>query len=129
LQAIGSKHALMTTGFAPGAYKLAIGFAVPNSEIVKESADSEKLSVCEETKNALRKPARGCEWAVTRTDECGRLTSWILMVRHLILQAQMARGYPSSQDQPRLPEFPTAKVSKPERIVRAPTLNLGPLAR
>jgi hypothetical protein len=81
-------EALIAAGFAPGAYQLAIGFAVPNNEIVKESADSEKLVVSEETKNALRKHVRGSEWAVTRTDERGRVTSWVLTVRHLVPQAQ-----------------------------------------
>src|SRR3954468_10744581 len=36
-------EALIAAGFAPGAYNLALGFAVPNSEIVKESPDSDKL--------------------------------------------------------------------------------------
>jgi hypothetical protein len=54
----------------------------------KESADSEKFIVCDETKNALRKHVRGSEWAITRADERGRLTSWILTVRHLIPQAR-----------------------------------------
>jgi len=81
-------EALLAAGFVPDTYKLAIGFAVPNSEIVKESPDSEKLVVCDETKNALRKHVRGSEWAITRTDERGRVTSWLLIVRHLIPQAQ-----------------------------------------
>lgn len=61
---------------------------MPNSEIVKELADSEKLVVCDETKNALRKHVRGSKWAITRTDERGRVTSWLLTVQHLIPQAQ-----------------------------------------
>lgn len=81
-------EAMIAAGFAPGAYKLAIGFAVPNNEIIKESADSEKLVVAEETRNALRKHVRGSEWAITRTDERGRVISWSLTVRHLIPQAQ-----------------------------------------
>src|SRR5258706_14186449 len=79
---------MIAAGCVPGAYKLDIGFAVPNSEIDKETADSEKLVVCDETKNALRKHVRGSEWMVTRTDERGRVASWSLTVRHLIPQAQ-----------------------------------------
>jgi hypothetical protein len=81
-------EAMIAAGFAPGAYKLALGFAIPNSEIVKEHADSDKLVVSEETKSALRKHIRGSEWSLTRTDERGRVTNWSLTVRHLIPQAQ-----------------------------------------
>src|SRR6266545_671040 len=81
-------EALIAAGFAPGAYQLAIGFAIPNSEIVKENADSDKLVVSEETRNALRKHVQGSEWPITRTDERGRVTNWTLTVRHLIPQAQ-----------------------------------------
>src|SRR5215211_6908556 len=45
---------MIAAGFAPGAYKLALGFAVPNSEIIKESPNSDKLVVSDETKGALR---------------------------------------------------------------------------
>src|SRR3954454_4729507 len=48
-------EAMLAAGFVPGAYHLALGFAVPNSEIVKESPDSDKLVVSAETKGALRK--------------------------------------------------------------------------
>ncbi len=81
-------EALLAAGFTPGAYQLAIGFAIPNSEIVKENADSDKLVVSEETRNALRKHVQGSEWPITRTDERGRVTNWTLTVRHLIPQAQ-----------------------------------------
>jgi hypothetical protein len=81
-------EAMIAAGFSPGAYKLAIGFAIPNSEIVKENADSDKLVVSEETRNALRKHVQGSEWPLTRTDERGHFTNWSLTVRHLIPQAQ-----------------------------------------
>src|SRR3954454_17934551 len=44
-------EALIAAGFTPGAYKLALGFAVPNSEIIKESPNSDKLVVSDETKD------------------------------------------------------------------------------
>src|SRR5215207_982571 len=47
-------EALIAAGFAPGAYNLALGFAVPNSEIIKESPKSDTLVVANETKAALR---------------------------------------------------------------------------
>jgi hypothetical protein len=81
-------EALIAAGLAPGAYKLALGFAVPNSEIVKESPDSDKLVVSDETKNALRKYVQDKEWNMTRTDERGKVTTWYLTVRHLVPQAQ-----------------------------------------
>src|SRR5829696_9296922 len=43
-------EAMLAAGFVPGVYHLALGFAVPNSEIVKESPDSDKLVVSAETK-------------------------------------------------------------------------------
>src|SRR5215208_8219584 len=47
-------EAMIAAGFAPGAYNLALGFAIPNSEIIKESPTSDKLVVSDETKAALR---------------------------------------------------------------------------
>jgi hypothetical protein len=81
-------EALIAAGFQAGSYKLAIGFAIPNNEIVKENPDSDKLIVSEETKNALKKHVQGSEWNITRTDQRRRVTSWSLSVRHLIPQAQ-----------------------------------------
>jgi hypothetical protein len=81
-------EALIAAGFAPGAYQLALGFAVPNSEIVKESPDSDKLVVSAETKSALRKHVQDKQWHITRTDESGKVTTWQLTVRYLVPQAQ-----------------------------------------
>lgn len=81
-------EALIAAGYAPGAYLLAIGFAIPNNEIVRESANSERLVVAEETKEALRKHLRGNVWNVARTDVRGRATQWQLTVKHLAPQAQ-----------------------------------------
>src|SRR5829696_8736948 len=81
-------ESLIAAGFAPGAYKLALGFAVPNSEIIKESPNSEKLVVSDETKGALRMHVQDKEWQITRTDERGKRTTWQLTVRYLIPQAQ-----------------------------------------
>jgi hypothetical protein len=81
-------EAMLAAGFVPGAYHLALGFAVPNSEIVKESPDSDKLVVSAETKGALRKHVQDKAWQITRTDERGKLTTWQLTVRHLVPQAQ-----------------------------------------
>ncbi len=81
-------EALIAAGFVPGAYTLALGFAVPNSEIVKESPDSEKLVVADETKGALRNYVQGKAWQITPTDERGKRTTWQLSVRHLVPQAQ-----------------------------------------
>jgi len=81
-------EAMLAAGFVPGAYHLALGFAVPNSEIVKESPDSDKLVVSAETKSALRKHVQDKHWQITRTDERGKRTTWQLTVRHLVPQAQ-----------------------------------------
>ena len=81
-------EALIAAGFAPGAYILALGFAIPNSEIIKESPNSEKLVVSDETKGALRMHVQDKLWQSTRTDERGKRTTWQLTVRHLVPQAQ-----------------------------------------
>ncbi|HEU4327351.1 MAG TPA: hypothetical protein VFS21_29710 [Roseiflexaceae bacterium] len=80
-------EALREAGYPAGSYSLAIGFAVPNGEIVRESADSDKMIVQEETKQALRK-LRGAEWNITRTDERGHASHWQLTIKQLIPQAQ-----------------------------------------
>lgn len=86
-------EALIAAGYAPGAYPIALGFAIPNTEIVRESSDSDKLVVCEETRNALKKRLRGNAWQITRTDERGRATSWTLTVQHLLPQAQSVGAF------------------------------------
>jgi len=77
-------EAMIAAGFAPGAYELALGFAVPNSEIIKESPTSDKLIVADETKTALRTHVQDKAWQITRTDEAGKRTTWQLTVRHLV---------------------------------------------
>jgi hypothetical protein len=81
-------EALLAAGYAPGAYALALGFAIPNTEIVKEAAGSEKLVVAEETRQTLKKHLHGQTWPITRTDARGRATHWTLTVQHLLPQAQ-----------------------------------------
>jgi hypothetical protein len=73
-------EALIAAGYAPGEYRLALGFAIPNTEIVKESA--------EEARQVLKKYLQGHTWQLTRTDTRGRVTTWTLTVRHLLPQAQ-----------------------------------------
>jgi hypothetical protein len=80
-------EALRAAGYQPGAYVLAVGFAIPNVEVVKEHADSDRMVIAEETKAALRK-LRNVEWNVTRTNERGHVSQWSLTIRHLIPQAQ-----------------------------------------
>src|SRR5215213_5916220 len=77
---------MIAAGFAPGAYNLALGFAVPNSEIIKESPNSEKLVVSDETKGALRTYVQDKQWQITRTNEHGKRTTWQLTVRYLVPQ-------------------------------------------
>jgi hypothetical protein len=82
-------EALLAAGFAPGAYTLAVGFAIPNSEIIVETkAVGDKLGVCEETRGALKKYIRGQSWPIARIDERGKVTHWTITVRHVAPQAQ-----------------------------------------
>lgn len=81
-------EALIAAGHAPGVYPLAIGFAIPNSEIVRESQDSDKLVVVDETRHALKKYLHGKEWIVTRRDLRGEQATWTLQVKQIIPQAQ-----------------------------------------
>src|SRR5215213_6467975 len=79
-------EALFAAGFASGAYTLALGFAIPNSEIIKESPHSEKLVVSVETKRVLRTQVQDKQWQITRTNERGKRTIWQLTVRYLLPQ-------------------------------------------
>jgi hypothetical protein len=79
-------EALVQGGHSPGSYDLALGFAIPNNEIVRE-AQGDKLGVGEPTKGAL-KTLRGVPMAIRRTDQRGRESLWTITIRHLIPQAQ-----------------------------------------
>lgn len=82
-------EALLAAGYEAGAYVLAVGFAIPNSEIVVETkAVGDKLGVCEETKTALKKYIRNQCWQIERTDTRGKVSSWSLTVRYIVPQAQ-----------------------------------------
>lgn len=77
---------LVKAGYAPGSYAIALGFAIPNDEMVLDTR-GDKLGVAEETKQAL-KQLRGIAQAVRRTDDRGREGQWTITIRHMIPQAQ-----------------------------------------
>jgi hypothetical protein len=79
-------EALVQAGHPPGSYDLALGFAIPNTEIVRD-AQGDKLGVGEPTKHAL-KTLRGVIQTIRRTDQRGKESIWVLTIRHLIPQAQ-----------------------------------------
>jgi hypothetical protein len=93
---------LIAAGYAPGAYALALGFAIPNTEIVRESSDSEKLIVAEETRQTLKKHLQGQRWQITRTDARGRAAHWTLRVQHLLPQAQSVCTFIAWSKAPRI---------------------------
>ncbi len=72
----------MKAGYPPGSYDIALGFAIPNEEIVLDTR-GEKLGVAEETKQALKR-LRGVAQTVTRTDDRGREEQWTIIIRHMI---------------------------------------------
>lgn len=77
---------LVKGGYSPGTYDIALGFAIPNEEIVLDTR-GEKLGVAEETRQALKR-LRGVAQAVKRTDDRGREGQWTITIRHMIPQAQ-----------------------------------------
>ncbi len=78
---------LVEAGYKPGAYDLALGFAIPNDEIVLEER-GDRLGVEERTKQALKKYLRGSTQQIRRTDERGRVGEWTLTLQRLLPQAQ-----------------------------------------
>jgi hypothetical protein len=80
---------LIAAGYEPGAYTLALGFAIPNTEIVRESESSDKMVVSVETRDALREHLRGASWTIERTDARGEThATWTLTIGQLVPQAQ-----------------------------------------
>jgi hypothetical protein len=77
---------LLAAGYPPGSYDLALGFAIPNAEIVRET-QGDKLGVAEPTRQAL-KALRGVAQTIRRTDSRGRVGEWVLTLHQLIPQAQ-----------------------------------------
>jgi hypothetical protein len=87
--AAGLVELLIAAGYEPGEYTLALGFAIPNTEIVRETERSEKMLVSPETRDALKEHLRGATWTVERTDARGdQHTEWTLSVGQLVPQAQ-----------------------------------------
>ncbi len=80
---------LIVAGYEPGVYQIALGFAIPNTEIVREGEMSEKLVVAPETRDALKEHLRSATWTVERADARGGVPStWTITIGQLIPQAQ-----------------------------------------
>jgi hypothetical protein len=80
---------LIASGYEPGEYTLALGFAIPNTEIVREADNSEKMVVSPETRDALKEYLRGASWTIERTDaRGGQPCQWTLRIGQLVPQAQ-----------------------------------------
>ncbi|KAB8140763.1 hypothetical protein F8S13_22435 [Chloroflexia bacterium SDU3-3] len=79
---------LLAAGYPPGAYHLALGFAIPNTEIVREGESSEKMVVSPETRDALKEHLRGASWNIERVDARGASQRWSLTIGQLVPQAQ-----------------------------------------
>jgi hypothetical protein len=83
---------LRSAGYAPGAYDLVVGFAVPNTEIiiVRDEAGQEQRTVEPLTRQALEQHLKGATWEVARCDEQGVAEPWALRVLTVLPQAQTA---------------------------------------
>ncbi len=89
--AAGVVELLVTAGYAPGVYQLALGFAIPNDEIVairSEAGGEESLGVCDETRSVLLSYLKGAIWQISRTDPYGVAMHWELHVALVLPQAQ-----------------------------------------
>lgn len=82
---------LVSAGYPAGSYDLALGFAIPNMEIVMLKGDdkgTEKLGVAPATAEALVTYVKSQRYTVTRSDERGRDAVYELHVANLIPQGQ-----------------------------------------
>jgi len=89
--AAGLVELLVAAEYAPGVYSLAIGFAIPNDEIVSIRSDTgseEGLGVCDETRSVLLTYLKGASWQITRTDPDGTVAVWELQIAVVLPQAQ-----------------------------------------
>ncbi len=89
--AAGLVELLVAAGYAPSVYLLAIGFAIPNDEIVpirSDSGDEERLGVCDKTRSVLLTYLKGASWQITRTDPDGTVAVWELQIAVVLPQAQ-----------------------------------------
>lgn len=88
----GLVELLISAGFAPGQYQLALGFAIPNTEIIRNS-DTNKLGVADATAQALKEHVRGQTWNVIRVDKESIATDWTITIREIAPQAQSLGTY------------------------------------
>lgn len=84
-------NTLLQAGYKPGAYNIALGFAIPNDEIVMAppttEGGEESLGAKLETRKAIREHLRR-EFEVSRLDEDGTRTDWVLNIVKVLIQAQ-----------------------------------------
>jgi hypothetical protein len=85
-------ESLLAAGYAPGIHNLAVGFAIPNDEIVLKQKDN-RLGVAKETREALRQTMYGKTFTVVRTDTHGQATEWVLTYSVIAPQAQSLGTY------------------------------------
>ncbi|HEY1015786.1 MAG TPA: hypothetical protein VGE07_23965, partial [Herpetosiphonaceae bacterium] len=71
---------LVAAGYSPGTYRIALGFAIPNDEIVPQRGGKrdERLGVAEETQAALKEWVKNQRAQIVRTDLDNRSTNWTL---------------------------------------------------
>jgi hypothetical protein len=86
----GIVELLRTSGYAPGAYVIALTLAVPNTEIVIERDDKgvEQLTLDARTREALIRYLKGTVWMITRHDDDRRPETWEIKVANVLPQAQ-----------------------------------------
>jgi hypothetical protein len=89
--AAGVVELLVMAGYAPGNYQLALGFAIPNDEIVplRTEADGEdRLGVRDETRDVLLTHLKGAYWQITRSSPDGESAVWDVQIGVVLPQAQ-----------------------------------------
>lgn len=86
---------LSRAGYAPGAHVIALGFSIPNTEIVPLRGDGavegvERLGVDPETRTVLEEHLKGATWRISRSDPEGATHDWTLQLAAVLPQAQTA---------------------------------------
>lgn len=81
---------LAKAGYAAGTYQVALGFAIPNGEIVRvnDDARTETMGVDPRTRAALEAHLKGKSWTIERVNPEGVSELWNIRVGMVIPQAQ-----------------------------------------
>ena len=74
--------------YPAGTYQIALGFGIPNWEIIRVHERESAMGVAPGTRTALERHVKHASWSIERTDPHGAVTRWRLTIGMVIPQAQ-----------------------------------------